>query len=314
MNRNSNTQSLTEAAMISGILVIFSLISFYVFPFIDFLYPVPAILLGKRRGCKYAALSVITASVLVSMLLGFQWGFMYLLLYSPIAIAMTYLITKDKSPSIVILGSSVVAVISLIITLLGTQAFTGISFTEEMKMIFEETQNMMSGMLGGIDAAKPQLDQMKLTFDAMIHVIGQTIPVIVMCSALMITFVNYFAAEKFGKRFKVILKPMNDLCFFSLPKNFSIGMCVIILLSYLLKFIKFPNADAVSLNIFMIMALAFVIQGIAVLKFYLIKYKIKPVLRVLIMYFCLFNGILLTAMTFVGATDILFNFRKIVRS
>jgi len=49
MNRNNKTSSITEAAMIAGILVIIAFLSSFI-SMATLFYPTPAIILAKRRG------------------------------------------------------------------------------------------------------------------------------------------------------------------------------------------------------------------------------------------------------------------------
>ncbi|HKM00611.1 MAG TPA: hypothetical protein VJ083_01015, partial [Sedimentibacter sp.] len=69
MNRNLKTSSITEAAMITGILVVIAYLSSFV-SILMFFYPTPAIILGKRKGLKYASLALIASDLIISMLLG----------------------------------------------------------------------------------------------------------------------------------------------------------------------------------------------------------------------------------------------------
>lgn len=89
MNRNPKTSNITEAAMITGMLVIIAYLSSFI-TIVMFFYPTPAIILGKRKGLKYSALALTASDLIISMLLGLQTGLIFFLLYTPFALALTY--------------------------------------------------------------------------------------------------------------------------------------------------------------------------------------------------------------------------------
>ena len=95
MNRNLKTSNITESAMITGILVIIAYLSSFI-TLLMFFYPTPAIILGKRKGLKYSLLSLIASDLIISMLLGLQTGLVFLILYTPMALALTYGVCRNE--------------------------------------------------------------------------------------------------------------------------------------------------------------------------------------------------------------------------
>ncbi|MDF2616275.1 MAG: putative rane protein [Sedimentibacter sp.] len=127
MNRNFKTSSITESAMITGILVILAYLSNF-FSLVMFFYPTPAIILAKRKGLKYAALSLMASDILVSMLLGIQTGMIFLILYTPLAIALAYGVCKDDDANKTILYGSAAYMVSFVVLILHhNKCFSGYS-------------------------------------------------------------------------------------------------------------------------------------------------------------------------------------------
>ena len=117
MNRNNKTSSITEAAMIAGILVIIAFLSSFI-SMATLFYPTPAIILAKRRGIKYTGLSLLAADIIISILLGATTGFMYFILYTPFSLALAYGAYRDESANKTLLYGTAAYMISFVVLIL----------------------------------------------------------------------------------------------------------------------------------------------------------------------------------------------------
>lgn len=311
MSRNTKTSSLTEAAMICGIIVLMSMASYYVLPFIDFLLPLPAIILGKRRGYKYSALSLVSASLIVMMILGLPMGFMYLFMYTPIAIALTFLIVKDKKPSTVILGGAVVMLISLIFVLYIIDIFTGVDITKQITSMFSEALEMQKNIMNTVGANEEQIQLISDTYKYLSEYIVMLLPTMLITLSALMSVINYYVAQKVALRFKIVIRPLKDLSMFYLPRNFIFGIGFLMILTYILFTMNFANMDIILINISMIGRIALIVQGLALIKSYFIKYNVNNFLRVIIFMFVIFTPVLSNIVTMLGVIDLIIDFRKL---
>ncbi len=311
MSRNTKTSSLTEAAMICGIIVLMSMASYYVLPFIDFLLPLPAIILGKRRGYKYSALSLVSASLIVMMILGLPMGFMYLFMYTPIAIALTFLIVKDKKPSTVILGGAVVMLISLIFVLYIIDIFTGVDITKQITSMFSEALEMQKNIMNTVGANEEQIQLISDTYKYLSEYIVMLLPTMLITLSALMSVINYYVAQKVALRFKIVIRPLKDLSMFYLPRNFIFGIGFLMILTYILFTMNFANMDIILINISMIGRIALIVQGLALIKSYFIKYNVNNFLRVIIFMFIIFTPVLSNIVTMLGVIDLIIDFRKL---
>ena len=136
MNRNIKTSSLTESAMITGILVVIAYLSSFA-TVLMFFYPTPAIILGKRKGLKYSVLALVASSLIVSMLLGLQTAIMFTIMYTPLAIALTYGVCKDEDANKTILFGAAAYMISFLVFILLLNAVMGINY-ERMAEMYDQ--------------------------------------------------------------------------------------------------------------------------------------------------------------------------------
>jgi len=316
MNRNFKTSSITESAMITGILVIIAYLSSF-FSIIMFFYPTPAIILAKRKGLKYAILALVASDIIVSMLLGIQTGMMFLILYTPLAIALAYGICNDEDANKTILFGSAAYMISFVVLILFLNTIMGVNFVKQLSDMYSESIVMMKDMLSNMPNSinSERVQEMIKTYDemgsTMTFVITNVFPAIMIVASVITSYINYLVASKFAKRFSIDIKQHEGLSHFSFPKTFMIAMAVFLLLSFLFSMLKI-NVGAIQLNLFMIVFVAMFFQGFAVLKFYLEKSNMSKVFRTIILVMVLFMSAGLSqVLAVIGLIDLTIDLRKL---
>jgi uncharacterized protein YybS (DUF2232 family) len=311
MNRNYKTSSLTEAAMITGILVIIAYASEFI-PLLMPFYPTPALILAKRKGLKYATLSLVAAGLIISMLLGIQTGIIFLLLYSPIGVALAYGICRDEEPNKTILMGSAAFMISFVAIILMMQAVLGINYIQQLIDIYSESIDIYKNMLKASpiqgDSISQSIQMADTVGKQMVESIGKMFPAMIIISSVMMSAVNYLAACRLAKRFSIEIRQHEGLNYFSFPKTFMYAMAILLLLSYGLNLLKI-DGTLIQSNLFMIFYYAMGIQGMAVLSFFLAKKNVAKGLRVVLLIFAFFSFIKILG--FVGIIDLSVDFRKI---
>lgn len=323
MNRNYKTSSLTESAMITGILVIIAYLSSFI-SILMFFYPTPAIILAKRKGLKYASLSLIASDIIIAMLLGIQTGMMFLILYTPLAIALAYGIYKDKEANKTILLGSAAFMISFVIMILLMDAFLGINFVQQLKDLYTESFNMTKDMLSNVPSGmkNESVNQMIKTLDElgpmMIGVISNIFPAIMIVSSVATSYINYIIAFNFAKRFSITIRKHEGIAYFSFPKTFMVAMAAMMLLSYLFGIFKI-NTGIIQANLFMILFISMFLQGFAVIKFFIIRsemsvgFKRLALFMVLMMSLFVYAGLAMI-ISIIGFADLAMDLRKINKS
>nr|WP_312578315.1 DUF2232 domain-containing protein [Sedimentibacter sp.] len=318
MNRNIKTSSMTEAAMISGILVLFAYISTFLISLLMFFYPIPAIILAKRRGVKYAVLSLAAADIIITMLLGIQIGISFAVLFSPLAIALSYGICKDENPNKTIMYGAIAFMVSFVAMILLMQFVMGINFVQQLVEMTKESFNMSKEMLlktagdTNSDKFKETLKYFEETGTAMVTFVSHQFPSMLISASVVTSAVNYFAVGKIAKRFSIDIRKHEGLSNFSFPNTFILAMAGLLLISYLLGVFK-VNVNVIQMNLFMICYMAMFIQGFAVVKFYLIKWNVNKIGRTLILISILLMVGFAQILALVGIVDLVFDIRKIRR-
>jgi len=314
LSRNSQTSRLTESAFIAGILLIFAIVGTLIFPFIDYIYALPAIVLAKRQDYKAAIMALVTAGVVATILLGVQAGLYYLVLYTPMASTMSYFIDKDKKPAVTIAFSGLAYLVSFIILLFIMQLFLGLNLIEYVTEAFQQSFEIQEGLFSRFDLFQDQLQQSQEMYENMMNLVIMIMPGILIATSLSMVVINYLVAQKIGKRLKAKIRPLGDFKNFRLPNNIVLGMLVIFGLTMLAGQFNIVDYDTLSANILFLFQIVFFIQGLALVRFLMDKYNVNRFLRVLIIIFVVINPAFSLVVIISGIADILFDFRKLKES
>jgi uncharacterized protein YybS (DUF2232 family) len=312
LNRNLKTKRLTDAALTTSILAIFAMIGSFLFPYIDFIYPLPAILLAKRQDWKISALALVAASIIIFILTGMvQTSLYYLVLYTPMAAVMCYFISKDDRPWKSIIFGGVAYLLSFVVMILLMQAFIGVDFVDQIRETFIEGMNIQESLFSNFEGMEDQLEATRTMYETMMEAMVLLMPGIIIISALAMSSINYMASVRMGRRLKVKIVPIGRFSHFRLPNNIAIGILIFMGGTYIISITNFINSDALTANLVFMFQIMFFIQGLAVVRYMMDRYKVSKLLRVIFMIFIIFNSYLMLATTFLGLFDQMLDFRKL---
>ena len=310
LENDLKARKLTDSALITGVMVIFAFAGNFLLPFLDVIYPLPAILLSKKQNWKYSAFSVFAAGIIIFVLLGFQTGIYYTVSYGPAAIAMSYFIGKDRKAAYCIFSGAAAYLLSILILIFTAQLITGINTSDYISQVFNESFRLQEEIFSGFGNGDI-MENSGFSYGELAESILRLIPAVMIMSSFMVSVINYKAAYKIGKRLKIYISPMGRFMYFKLPSNISAGILVFLAGSLLLRNADFVNAEVLQTNISMLFQMIFFIQGAAVISFYFNKYSVKKIYRIIISVFIFFNWFLILLVSVVGMADSLADIRKI---
>ncbi|HOT21175.1 MAG TPA: DUF2232 domain-containing protein [Sedimentibacter sp.] len=319
MNRNLKTSNITESAMITGILVIIAYLSSFI-TLLMFFYPTPAIILGKRKGLKYSLLSLIASDLIISMLLGLQTGLVFLILYTPLALALTYGVCRNEEANKTILFGSAAYMISFVLYILLLNYIMGINFIERIAEIYEQSFETTRGLFNNIpdqlrtEQIEQYINDIEKMAPMMNYIVTNVFPAVLIVASVVTSYINYMVASKFAVRFSINVKQHEGIAYFSFPRNFMISMAGLLLLSFLLRLLNI-NVGIIQMNLFIIVFMAMLLQGVAVLKFFVDKSRMGKFARNLLLVFIVLMSINFSiAYAVIGLIDLTVNLRKINRA
>ena len=319
MNRNLKTSNITESAMITGILVIIAYLSSFI-TLLMFFYPTPAIILGKRKGLKYSVLSLIASDLIISMLLGLQTGLVFLILYTPMALALTYGVCRNEEANKTILFGSAAYMISFVLYILLLNYIMGINFIERVAEIYEQSFETTRDLFNNIpdqfrtEQFEHYISDIEKIAPMMNYYVTNVFPAFLIVASIIISYINYIVSSKFAVRFSINVKQHEGIAYFSFPRNFMISMAGLLLLSFLLQLLNI-NVVIIQMNLFIIVFMAMLLQGAAVLKYFIDKSRMGKFARNLLLVFIVLMSINFSIVyAVIGLIDLTVNLRKINRA
>lgn len=296
-------KQLVESAIISAIAVILVLIGYYIpiFFIMTILSSVPVIMISIRHGFGWGFWSTIVISLIAGMFIHPIYGLSYFgVLWLPAAV-MGYRMKKSYTSFDPIFFGGVTTLIAIVIMVF---VVASIGKQDAMSLLVENLKIAMNEALKNIDnpAIKPK---------EVINMVTLIIPSMLINYSIMCSFFTYYIALAVLKRFKEYKDTLPSLMEFTLPGNISLGMLIMIGLTYMSSNFEFVYYKSLTENMTMVMFILLFLQGFASLSFFFTKMRISNGIRrfLLLMGFLFLSQIIVI----IGFIDALFNLRRLER-
>jgi len=303
--------ALVEAALLTTLAIIFTFVGTYI-PFLGFfltIVAVPLALVGIRHGLGVLGTSVVVAGLLGTMIGGLPTGVSVMLVSGSASLFITYCYLHKWSTSHTVIGLSIVSIITFSISFQLLIVISGINFFELMDASMQKTIEMMKAFPIGSSQSEEMIASMEFLTETTKMIFPSVLFVVGVLQAILNIVVLRFVMKRLKMPF-IEGEPFNQ---FSFDKSVLIGTSLILGLSYLAGVMGIVNLVTLFVNVLIIVAFVFSIQGIAVMDFFLASRGAKPGMRIFftaLLYFLL-NGYIFYGI--VGWFDIIFNFRKLGR-
>jgi uncharacterized protein YybS (DUF2232 family) len=309
---NTKTRALSEAALITALICIIGLAGMYI-PLISILAYinfVPLIILGKRHGLKYAATSLVAASIIIGMFAGPLYALTLMFLSGTSSVIMGWLLNLEKKPYTVLGAGVLAALISTVVVIALGQLVTGIPMMDTIQTVFDESSKMQSSMLNSLGtdptAIEAALAKMKQTKEQVLLLI----PGALVIWAVLSTAFNYWLAAVILRKLRMSVPFLPPFREFALPKNVLMGTLIIYGLSMLATYMKIVDGQALMTNVQLLLIYTFAIQGLSVLLWYMRRRSIGKVFRIMIFIFLVVSSIGVMMLFMLGVSEVAFQFRK----
>jgi len=310
----ANTRSLVEGAMLSAITIIISLIALYV-PFLgvfaSLIWPVPIIILGLRHGMRTSILSTAVAGIAVAMLQGPLQSFNVVLGFGLLGVVMGWALRKKFTPYKVLFISSAAALVAEVALILTTIYIMGFNPMKMELSAMKDSIAMVGDMYKNMGVSPESVKQIVDSYGKIFDLLTLAIPAMLVMSSVVSAFLNYQVTKLILSRLGQKLEDFTPFWLWKLPDYtvffFLLGVLMNLLESYfptgILKFI--------GTNLQMIFGFAFIIEGFSLVAYYMGRFNLTKILRVLVVLLIFFNPLVSQIVLLAGLFDILFNFRHI---
>lgn len=311
MNLNSKTTRITETAITTALMAVFAIIGFNIFPIILILYPIPFIIMGVRHGTKFNISALVASSILIGILTDVLTGIFIFLIFGLLSISITFMINKKYRASQILMVSIAVSLICTVISIGIVGYISGVSFLDQMNASLKDTVALQMEIIKDMGFSSYEQSQIKELLKNTVDYMIIVIPATIIISSAFISYINYWVATAILRRLghKTIIIPR--FMDFRLPSNIILGVAVIFIASYTLKFLKLLYYETIFINVVILAFVVFFIQGLAVILYYMNKGKMNKVTRGILVILILISFPFSLIVSLLGLLDTIINFRKI---
>ncbi|WP_409228452.1 DUF2232 domain-containing protein [Gudongella sp. SC589] len=311
---NKWVQPVIEGAGAAAVVVLVGLLSIYFTPLVLALYPVGAVVYGIKNGVNPAAVVMTIASLIIGLGTGdFINGIILLILFGPLTIALAYGMKRRRRPLQVLVTGSLVFFTSTLMVFYLADSLTGLSIINQLENTFRETLFIQVDMLKGMGLSNYEIDSARRMLEDAYRYIILILPSILMFLALFVSYANYVLTVWILRKLSIGILQMPWLHRFTVPNNFALGVIVMFIGVFIGRSLDGTYYDTIFLNLLVLVGVVFILQGLAVTSFYLIKWKMNAFARGLVIFMAIAFSPVLTAVSLVGGLDIVLDFRKLRR-
>lgn len=295
-------------------MTLYALSGLVAFPILLIFFPIVSIYIGYKRGIVQSIFSSLIVSIIAGFIIDIYAGILLLILFLPISLVIIYGLKTRRRPVEILSSSSVVFFISILLLLGYIQNSTGINFINIIEDIFGQTLNVQLGLFEEMGLTNYEVLKYKDFFESGYKYFTWILPSILILSSMLVSFINYYLSVLILRKSGIGIVTIPRFSKFKLPNNFIPGIIIMFITVYIFKSMNLPHYDTLFLNVAVFIYFMFVIQGLSVIDFYLVKAKLNLVLRSILIFVISVAAPLGTIISIIGVTDTIFDFRRLKKN
>jgi uncharacterized protein YybS (DUF2232 family) len=273
---------------------------------LSLLAPTPLLLVALRHGLQMGGLALGLAGLCLAIFFGIIQSLIFIAEYGVMAMAMAAALHRrwavEKTLAVAIVAPLSVSGLLMVALLPSTE----LDFNA-LRQHFEAhlSQALQAYVIEGDSA--PEGEVQAYVQEAMRYVI-RLLPALFVMSTAAGALLNYGLARFLWRRSGgPPLFPSRSLAHWQAPEP-----CVWALIAGgIAAFLPFPMLQSVGFNAVLLVGLIYLVQGLAILSFYLNKASLPPLFRGLAYLFLMIQPLLLVGVAAFGLFDLWFNFRRL---
>lgn len=312
-NNEKLKKGILESIIVISIMVIYMVYGIHFLPSLMLLIPLPFIILGVRNHIYNNMFSIIIASLITQLLLGSTTGASLILLFAPLSIAINYCIKSKKNSMETIFISTGAFIISFLLIVALGERVSDFNFTNQLEDFLSQSLNMQIEIFKELGVSNEELLKLSEALEDQNKTIMVRIPSLLVIFSFLVSYINIFLASFGLRKMGYGYVPVQRFSRFKLPNNIIPGIGIMFLAAFIMRSLEVQYHGALLLNITFLVGFIFIIQGLAVLDFLLIRLKIKSVFRFLILALNIFILPTSTILFLIGVIDSVFDLRKLRR-
>jgi uncharacterized protein YybS (DUF2232 family) len=186
---------------------------------------------------------------------------------------------------------------------------TGIDPINQFFTLLDESMKEALDMMKSLGVPQEQIDAVQGT-EGLSKMLRMVFPGILVMSSLLGSFINYYFVQVKFRKLKYSIAELKPMDQWYIGNNLSFGIFFMTIAAMAMTYFKVPNSDIVYSSIFVIFMFTFIVDGLAVISWFLKSKRVTKGLRILILVIIMFSGFA-QILLFLGLADYILDFRKI---
>lgn len=312
MQYQTRTKPMVEAGILAGIAIIFAFISAYlpvIGAFIHLIWPVPIILLGVRHGVKWSFLATVVAGILIAILLHPLHAISVVVGFGLTGIVLGYGLREKFPPTKTLLWGSAASLVSTAAVIIIGMVILGTNPLALQQDAMTKSMEQAIGFYRSMGMSEADLEQMTVSMNAIMDMLKIILPAGFGMAAIVTAYLNLAVAKRVLKKMGHYIAPFPPFKDWQMPKLSLYAFIVAVLAMYWGHSREWTWLYNLGVNLQMIAIVFLLIQGLALFYFLADKYKLSRLMRGIILFLVLTNGIILQVVLFAGAIDMTMQYR-----
>ncbi len=311
-NRAGGTRPLVEGALLAGITVVLALAGFYIPVLgiaIAFLWPVPVAIVALRHGLRVGILTVVVACLLLTAFVGPLQALTMTLAFGLVGLAFGHSVRKGWGASFTLGLGAIAMLVSFLAGFFLGLMFLGIGLAEIQEQM-QEGMTMAMDLYRGLGVSPEVMAQMEEFWESMMEAFRSILPAALVGAAVMNSFINLQVLRAVLNRLGYAVETLPPFDRWSLPRwallPFVLGLLAVVLEPY-------HGSEVIKLaglNLYTLVNLALVVQGVAVGFFLMNKNKVSKAVKVFVVFALFLIPITQQAATLLGVYDLASEYRR----
>lgn len=275
-----------------------------------FLFPIPAVFIAFRYESKVLFEGLVIV-LLIIMIVFIPIGvIIYLIpIFGLPSVVYIYCLKKEYFSFIAIILASVSLFLSLIIVLKLSGAIFGYDILSIFYRVIDNSVNIMRNILVDAGFAQDQINQL-LPSDFGSGIMSMLLPGILAVICMVGLYISSYITMLIMNRLDINIINVKPLDKWYLNNSLSLGVFFVTGVTWLLMLLEIPNAEAAFNSIYIIFNFIFIIQGFAVISWFLKKRNVPGKVVVFAIIVLTITGISIFVF-YLGLIDYIMDFRKV---
>jgi uncharacterized protein YybS (DUF2232 family) len=306
---------MVEAGILAAIAIVMALISMYVpvlGAFVNFLWPLPIVVCGCRHGLKWSVMTLLVATIIIAMVVSPINAFFLAAIFGLLGLILGECMRRHLPFMQLMLYGTVGAVIALILNIVLSFTVLGIDPINMMFTSFNDSMGQLATYYREHGMSEADVEQAIAGYREMLRMMRIIMPAAFLMCAPIMAFINYVAAKKILGKLGESFDALPKFTLLKVPA-WMIWPFAASLLAVTYFYQTAPDSwmYTLSVNVQTVTSFSFVFQGIVLIYWYVEKRNKPRWWANLALLFLFALPLFAQIIVYVGAFDMIFDFRKI---